>query len=156
MTIEFTLTLEDGLEAQILDEHIAQSWAEPASMYFPVVRTGISEGPIQMRFGRCLWQQTAGGKRHLITLVSQEGDTEETRGGGWIANLHQPQVSRLQDAAVLQDSRFEGLLSELMSAGVLDSESIERIRNPEVDQATLMLRRRQFSRALDLDEYWRD
>ena len=47
--------------------------------YHPVVRRGVSDQTIPMRFGRMLWQQHASGTEHEITLVAQEGDRPPDR-----------------------------------------------------------------------------
>jgi hypothetical protein len=114
------------LEQLITEDKLAQSGDEVT--YFPLRRVGISDEPISVRFGRCLWQATANGaRRHLVVFVSQQGDTAETRRRvGLFAN--EPRSSNAARIAMQGREVAQAILDELDLAGVLSPEALERVR----------------------------
>lgn len=58
-------------------------------MYFPVVRKGISDTPLQMRFGRNLWSDAKEGYKMAIVLVEQEYDKKDDK----LQGFSEPELS---------------------------------------------------------------
>jgi hypothetical protein len=150
--IRFMTTVEgpdEDLLEQFFSEHRQVS-------YFPVVRVGVRDQPVSMRLGRCLWQSLPGGRRHLITLVSEEGDSSEVQHAlRGVLTLNQPAVRRLEDAAVGVDSQLRALLTELVNAGTLDPAAVDRvIRAGEPNALDQGKAARRFEQADNLDDFW--
>jgi hypothetical protein len=93
--------------------------------YFSVVRHGVSDIPLRMRFGRCIWQIQGSGRLHLLRLVD-DGEIEDEP-SAW-AQLHQPELGRsLRKIAALED-RLETLITVLRESGVLNEEQAAAIQ----------------------------
>ena len=123
-----------------------------AEIYFPVALTGITDQPIRMRFGRCLWQDLGGGcGRHQVVLVAEEGDAQD-KGYSALDQLFQPAMDRLEEGTVRSKRKFDVLVTELHRAGVLDDEAVTRI-NDAADASLSFSDVREFDRALDLDDF---
>jgi hypothetical protein len=95
-------------------------------IYFNVLRVGVSEKALRMRFGLCLWQKTDAGRAHLLRFVSEEGDNEEVQRG---LGLYEPMLGRIARKAVAAEEVTNALLSELQSSGVLSETVISAIRS---------------------------
>lgn len=120
-------------------------------LYFDVLRVGVSDTPVRVRFGRCLWQPTEHGRAHLLRLVSEAGDSEE-RQHGYVPLLREPEFSIAARKAAAAEEAIEALLDELKAAGTLSAEAIERIRTrvgPISDNEA-----RDFDEARDLDSHF--
>jgi hypothetical protein len=81
-------------EARELEDFLL---ADRDEVYFPVVRVGVSDEPIRMRLGKCLWERSDSEIRHLLTFVSEEGDSEDQQRG---LLLLEPERSRLIEQSV--------------------------------------------------------
>ncbi|MEH0420512.1 hypothetical protein [Streptomyces sp. B21-083] len=120
--------------------------------YYDVIRRGVSDTPVRMRFGRTLWQETeAGSIRHNLSLVADEG--RETSKPGPFALLNEPQLSRTTEAAVANAQALAVLVDELQAQGVLSSEAADKIRAAALPHKITKQEARQFTRAYDLDMY---
>jgi hypothetical protein len=117
--------------------------------YFEVLRVGVHDEPLRMRFGRCLWQKTERGRAHLLRLVSEEGDDEETRRGlMWF----QPELSHLERKTAAAEEAIEALLGELQAAGLVTGSAVANI-GARVEGAWEK-RARDFDESRDLDAYF--
>jgi hypothetical protein len=113
--------------------------------YFPVVRRGVQDHALRMRFGRCLFHDNAdGSRRHKVLLVQ---DTYDEREDQQFKGFNWPEMQRVQEAVVVLQQTVEGLLDRLVAAGTLSSDDSEAIRDgaQEVSQRQL----RQFDRTAD-------
>jgi hypothetical protein len=115
-------------------------------VYFDVLRVGISDTPLRMRFGRCLWQKAGEGRAHLVRLVSEERDDRQP------FLLSGPEQTNLERKAATAEETIEALLEELQSAGVLSDTSYTKIRRQA--EGAWEKRMRDFDRAHDLDLYF--
>jgi hypothetical protein len=115
--------------------------AERDDPYFDVVRVGISDVPIRMRFGRCLWQKTDSCRAHLLRLVAEAADHEQSRRPlSWF----QPELSILEGKAAAAQEGIDALLGELHAAGTLPASALSAVRG-RMEQAWI-------KRARDFDE----
>jgi hypothetical protein len=115
--ISLIASLDSG-EDQVLETALRET---PGEKYFEVVRVGVSEEPIRVRFGRCLWERRDPQRLHLLRLVADEGRPEEGPDGFEL--MKQPQLGRaLEKIAALED-RIDLLSRHLVEAGSLSKES---------------------------------
>jgi hypothetical protein len=132
------LETDDVLERELTTER--------DDLYFDILRVGVSDKPVRMRFARCLWQNTEGGRAHLLRFVSEAGDDEETqRGLMWF----QPELRHLERKAAAAEEAIEALLGELQMAHVLSESAVSAVRR-KVDEAW-NARAREFDEASDIN-----
>jgi hypothetical protein len=134
-------------EDEVLEREIQAERDDP---YFDVRRAGVSDEPIRMRFGRCLWEKTLEGRAHLIHLVSERGDTEERQRGGprqWFS----PELGRIGQKAFVAAEGVEALLDELVTSGVLSPSAADTIRARA--EAAPRERARELDEANDLNDH---
>ncbi|MEU2287835.1 hypothetical protein ABZ614_39030 [Streptomyces sp. NPDC013178] len=135
------------------DQRLEELVVERSEAYFDVIRRGVSDTPVRMRFGRCLWQETeSGAKRHNLSLVADEG--QEASDSYPFALLNEPQLSRTTEAAVANARALAVLLEELQAQGVLSEEVADKVRAAAVPHRITAKESREFSRTYDLDQYW--
>jgi hypothetical protein len=114
----------DPDEDQVLETALREAPVE--KKYFEVIRVGVSEEPIRVRFGRCLWDRRDPQRLHLLRLVADEGRPEEDPDGFEL--LQQPELGRaLEKIAVLED-RIDLLVRHLVEVGALGKESETALR----------------------------
>lgn len=145
--VELTGTTSGG-ETETLEALLAHDRPH----YFPVVRRGVQEEPLRMRFGRCLYQDNDDGfRRHRVVLVQDtfdEGEEPPFKG------FNQPEMGRVLDAVVQLQQTVEALVDGLVAAGTLppDAAAGIRERSQEVRRSAL----RQFDRTEDEDHFTLD
>lgn len=104
---------------------------------------------MQVRFGRCLWQQgESGARQHLLVFVSADGDHDEIRRG---VGLNEPQLTNAERIAVQGREIAEAIIDELRVADVLSEEALERIR--QRGASAWERRFRDFAEARDLSQF---
>lgn len=117
-------------ESETLEHHIVEQWTRnegEATPYFDLRRVGVQDEPLQVRFGRCLWQKGEGGaRRHLLVFVAADGDDDDTRRG--FVGINEPRGTNAARAALQGREVAEAIIDELGLAGLLSQEAIERIR----------------------------
>lgn len=145
VVVTFTATTSgeqtDQFEALLLDHE--------APHYFPVVRRGVSDTPMRMRFGRCLYRDNDDGRRnHKVVLVQ---DLYDDRDDQPFKGFSHPETDRLEDAVVVLQQTVDGLLDLLVRKGVATQDDASGIR----DGARQVTRRahRQFDRTEDDDDF---
>ncbi|MFJ3891416.1 hypothetical protein [Streptomyces rubrogriseus] len=122
--------------------------------YYDVVRRGVNDTALRMRFGRCLWQQVDGGvRRHNLVLVADEGQPEGSLPP--MAVLNQPQLHRTTEKTVANADALALLLDELLAQGVLSEKAFNMIKAAATPHALTHRESREFSRTENLDDYWR-
>ncbi|MFJ9968510.1 hypothetical protein [Streptomyces avermitilis] len=149
-TLVLTFVAETAGEASQQLEELVVARGE---MYYDVIRRGVSDTPVRMRFGRTLWQETeSGSKRHNLSLVADEG-SEPSRPGPFV-RLNEPQLSRTTEAAVANAQALAVLIDELQAQGVLPREAADKVRAAAISHKITEREARQFTRTYDLDMYW--
>jgi hypothetical protein len=120
--------------------------------YFSLVRHGVTEAPLRVRFGRCLWKKPDSpgvARQHLVVLVSEQGDSERKQRG---LNFDEPRSGNAARVALEGREMAEALLEELQAAGVLLPEALERVRQRAASAREQ--RFRDLNEARDLKEYY--
>ncbi|MGW1412551.1 hypothetical protein [Streptomyces sp. NPDC002403] len=134
-------------------ERLEELIAAQEDRYFNVVRRGVSESPVRMRFGRCLWQRGEGDtRRHNLTLVADEGQPDQPLGFGLI---NQPQLSRTTEKAIAHTKALDLLVEQLRSQGVLTDEAANNIKAAALPHDLTIREGREFCRTSKIDQYWR-
>jgi hypothetical protein len=123
LVVGMVVTIAEGDVAGFEDALHAARRSEETT-YFPVIRVGVNETPVSMRFGRCLWEEVDGARRHMLYLVSEENDELK---GRWLGSIDEPRLSRIQDQTEDVTTRLEGLLDALVSTGTLNADTVARI-----------------------------
>jgi hypothetical protein len=119
--------------------------------YFPAQLVGITDGSIQMRFGRCLWERLDDGVvRHRIVLVGAGGDDEAA---GVFSGLNQPELARTVEQAVIMKAQMNALIEELQQAGALGAEAASRIRRLGTIENVSFADQREQDRAVNIDSF---
>jgi hypothetical protein len=120
--------------------------------YFPVRWIGVSDEPISMRFGQCLWEPLDDGSvRHKIVLITRKGDDDHD---GFFDRLYQPERARLVEQSVVMATKLNAFLEELQRAGVLDGEAVGRINSSSQPAAAPDSTWREFERARNVEDYF--
>jgi hypothetical protein len=136
-----------GDEVRQLEELIVAG-----NQYFDVIRRGITDAPMRMRFGRCLWQEDeAGPRRHNLSLVADE-DKPPIKPDGF-SLLNEPQLTRTTEAAVANARALGVLLEELQNQGALSEEAVARVRSAAVPHRITAEEGREFCRTFRLDDW---
>ncbi|MGW4492696.1 hypothetical protein [Streptomyces sp. NPDC004376] len=126
--------------------------ARDDQQYFDVIRRGISDEPVRMRFGRCLWQEEGTDvRRHNLTLVADEGEPPVKL--PILALINEAQLARTTERAVATAQGLDALVEELRSDGVLSDEAVARIRAAAAPHAITAREAREYSRTSRLDDY---
>ncbi|MFJ4866805.1 hypothetical protein [Streptomyces sp. NPDC088748] len=134
------------------DQRLEELVVDRSERYFDVTRRGVSDTPVRMRFGRCLWQETGPGvKRHNLSLVADEG--REVGKPHMFALLNEPRLSRTTEAAVANAQALGVLLDELEVRGVLPKEAADKVRAAALPHELTATESRQFSGTFDLDSW---
>ncbi|MFJ8351489.1 hypothetical protein ACIQ9J_35080 [Streptomyces sp. NPDC094153] len=145
----FLIADVSGEEGERLEELIVTQ----EDQYVDVVRRGVSETPVRMRFGRCLWQQGEGDtRRHNLTLVADEGQPDRPLG---LAAINQPQLGRAIEKTIANAKALDLLVEQLRSQGVLTEEVATNIKAAALPHELTPRESREFYRTSKIDEYWR-
>jgi hypothetical protein len=117
-------------DSEALERHITEQRLRnegETAHYFDLRRIGVQDKPLQVRFGRCLWQKGEGGaRRHLLIFVAAEGDDEETRRR--YVGFDEPRGSNAARIALQGREIAEAIIQEIGLADLLTPEALERIR----------------------------
>ncbi|MCL3998096.1 hypothetical protein [Streptomyces lavenduligriseus] len=149
-TLLVTLVIDvSGEEGERLEELIVTQ----EDQYVDVIRRGVSETPVRMRFGRCLWQQGEGDtRRHNLTLVADEGQPDRPLG---FAAINQPQLGRTIEKTVANAKALDLLVEQLRSQGVLTEEAAATIKAAALPHDLTLRESREFCRTSKIENFWR-
>lgn len=115
----------ETLERCIMEQKLLNE--DETNQYFGLRRIGVQDEPLQVRFGRCLWQKGQDGvRRHLLVFVGAEGDDEQTRRG--YLGLDEPRGFNAARVALQGREIAEAVIEEIALAHLLTPEALERIR----------------------------
>jgi cation transport regulator ChaC len=135
------------------DERLEELLRKPHE-FFDVIRRGISDEPLRMRFGRRVWQRAGeGARRHNLVLIADE-DTSQAAPDP-LALVNQPQLDRTMEKACANTNALALLLEELRSKGVLDKDAFHAIKHAATAHPLTHEEKRELSRTDRLDDYWR-
>jgi hypothetical protein len=115
------------------------------SQYFRAIRQGISEEPLEMRFGRCLWSKHEDGIKHDLLLVEKRCDDTTSRPSSL------PELYPMQAGIVKNKQHLNNLLELLRRKGILTGDEFEGIR--KMDKTQVVDDIEEFYEVDDVDEY---
>ncbi len=118
------------------------------NIYFPVVRLGISDSPLQMRFGRNVWSEKDGIIKMSLVLVEDVYDKEEDSFHGY----SEPELSNAIRQIICLRAINERLLGVLSENNLISNEqknSIER----ELSDDEANVERYLFERVRDVEKW---
>ncbi|MFG2320836.1 hypothetical protein [Streptomyces tendae] len=134
------------------DEHLEELLREPGAWY-DVTRRGISDTPVRMRFGRCVWQRTEeGGRRHHLELVGDE-DSPETAPSA-LDLAARPRLDRALEQVAAHTDALSRLLAELRAGGVLGEDAVKAVEAAAAPRPLTPREQRELSRTERLSDYW--
>lgn len=128
IVVEVAPSPEDSaaLERHITEQRLRNE-GETAE-YFALRRVGVQDEPLQVRFGRCLWQKSEGGaRRHLLVFVAAEGDEDEEARRKFVG-IDEPRSSNAARLALQGREVAEAIIDEMALAELLTPEALDRIR----------------------------
>jgi len=111
-------------------------------LYFDVVRKGINNRPISMRFGRILWQKTDEGFEMHAVLVAESYDSTHPE-------TFVPEVN-IKRISVRTSTRLNHLVELLKAKGVLSEAECESLA--KIDDDEMATGMNEFSKVRDLDQ----
>jgi hypothetical protein len=129
---EYEETLSDGaiiIHAKIkVTKDIAdciEGFNENEGKYFTVIRVGINENPIKMRFGVNIWSEHEEGfvKYRLVIVEDKYDNEDDVR-----RPLNYPVTQNIQSMTLYHKSYIELLADLLVDNGLLSKEEIERLK----------------------------
>lgn len=125
LLISLLVQLEDD-DDLVLAAQIEESRAEET--YFDAVRVGVSNDPLAVRFGRCLWQrQENETPLRLLRLVADrdiDSNNDEP-----LLRLFQPELQRAQEKVAGLEDTVSALIERLRDADVIDEQTAKAIRD---------------------------
>lgn len=121
VALQATLTAEET-------ERLRGLQADEGRSYWPVIRRGIEAEPIEMRFGRIIWQpRDDGAIDHEITLVSKTYD-ESQSDAPFVGLAGEPERFHLVRIVSRLSAQIDALLTGIESGAPIDSELARGIR----------------------------
>ncbi|MFH9044287.1 hypothetical protein ACH4FA_33810 [Streptomyces sp. NPDC017966] len=147
--VTVTLVSEVAGEA---DERLESLLSEPDAFH-DVIRRGISDEPLRMRFGRCVWQRSADGtRRHHLELVADEGRSAPPLSP--LALVGRPRLDRTVERVAAHADALAELLGELHSRGVLSESAFNAINSAAAPRPLTRREERELCRTDRLGDYW--
>lgn len=101
---------------------------EDGERYFDVIRMGVSEEPLKMRFGTNIWSEHEEYCKVNIVLVEKKYDDVDREKG-----LLQPQMQNIMSMLAYQRNLNKELIDLLVSKNIVDISEIETIRENAED-----------------------
>ncbi|HEX2391455.1 MAG TPA: hypothetical protein VHI77_00915 [Solirubrobacterales bacterium] len=135
-----------GNDDTVLETAIREQRAKRG--YFPITRVGVSDSPLEVRFGRCLWKGKAGDRLHLLRLVA-DADLEQESSP--LHRIFQPELALTQRKTVAIEDQLNALVDALHESGDLSQAQVAAIRSKADD--SWHRHRRDFDEAKNIESY---
>lgn len=92
--------------------------------YFKVIRKGISNKELEMRFGVPLWSEEENRIKERLIIVEKIYDENKSKSG----SLFQPEMSNIQNKLAYTENLNAELINLLLSKEILTSDEVENIK----------------------------
>jgi hypothetical protein len=94
--------------------------------FFPVIRRGINDQPVQLRFGMCGWSEHPEGFKHSVFMLDGKYDDNDSRQGNHISEVR---ADSRDNAVAASFGLFRELLPLLKEKGILTEDEITGLRS---------------------------
>ncbi|NMM61190.1 hypothetical protein HBE96_00415 [Clostridium sp. P21] len=115
--------------------------------YFDVVRKGIDDKPIQMRYGKVLWSQHNSFTKQYITLVEKSYDMNNTDN---FKGMYYPEFNNMQEILIYSSEYLENLTNLLIEKNILSETEVEKVKSDTKEN--LNNKFRELYKVKDIDE----
>lgn len=147
LAIRVRVDLDAAISERLEEFYGASVWTDQADDYFELVRRGIDDSPLRVRFGRCLWEPVESGRAYILNFFSEREEVDASFRG-----FSEPELGNTKRLAVATSEMLEALLEELGASGVLEEAALARVRGRAAD--AFQRRWREFDRVRAIDEWW--
>ena len=113
--------------------------------YFPVVRRGINESALEMRFGLCMWSEHGDTWKFLLTLVDKRRDDRDGPTGSYAAFM-----ANQRESLVFRAAYVDEITALMVKKGLVSEDEITAARDRARDG--LAERFRRLTQVSDVDE----
>lgn len=119
------------------------------SKYFEVVREGINDNPVDMRFGKVIWSKIEDTEKIKIDFVMVEKIYDDSEGSS--LNINQPEVNNLIRESAYKNKLFDILIDYLIDEDILSKTKLkefeEKVKDSMSEEAF------KFVEVNDVDKY---
>ena len=115
--------------------------------YFRVIRVGINNSPIEMRFGRVFWSQDDESKKYSLILVQRRSDGKEEPTPFYVYDII---TDNTKNRLIKTDQILNKLIKKLVDKNILTEKEVEEI--VKIDDDAAWESALQFIRCNDIDE----
>lgn len=115
--------------------------------YFKVIRNGISEKEIEMRFGKVLWSEDNGFIKEKVVLVEKVYDENKESTHRFL----QPELDNIKEMLVQTTSLYNCLIELLIEKGSITSSELEKVKERAKQEEAKLFNK--FFEVHDIDTY---
>ena len=120
---------------------------EHGDIYFKVIRNGISNKELRMRFGTNIWSESDEGFKVSIILVEDIYDSKDDKSRG----LYQPQIQNIMNMLAYHRNLNNELIKVLLDKNILTDVEVNKMKsNAKKD---IYDAHRQFYKVKDVDTF---
>lgn len=117
--------------------------------YFEVIRKGINENPVDMRFGKLIWSKLEDTKKIKIDFVMVEKAYDDSKESS--LNINQPEVNNLIEETAYKNKLFDILIDYLIDENILSKSKLEEFN--EKVKGSMSEEAFKFVEVNDVDKY---
>lgn len=98
------------------------------STYFDVIRVGINDAAIKMRFGKTIWSSHDGLIKRKIVLVQENYDVEDRKNNRLSFGFNEPELSNIEKM-LAQQIKYSTLLENiLIDKGIVSADDMSQLK----------------------------
>ena len=116
------------------------------NLYFDVIRKGISDEKLKMRFGQGVWSEADGTIKQELILIEEKYDEHSSR----MDSPHESTLSNMREILAQTKSQNDQLMKLLVAKELVSQDEIDTIQKES--EKHLRTTMRDFYRVKDLDE----
>lgn len=116
------------------------------NLYFDVIRKGISDEKLKMRFGQGIWSEADGTIKQELILIEEKYDEHSSR----MDSPHESTLSNMREILAQTKSQNDQLMKLLVAKELVSQDEIDTIQKES--EKHLRTTMRDFYRVKDLDE----
>lgn len=116
------------------------------NLYFDVIRKGISDEKLKMRFGQGIWSEADGTIKQELILIEEKYDEHSTR----MDSPHEATLSNMREMLAQTKNQNDQLMELLLKKELISQDEIDTIQKESEKQLRNTMR--DFYKVEDLDE----